>query len=284
MPHLKIEYTSTKLRSQIYIGAVNWFLLAAVLAGILYFQESYRLAAAYGLAVTGTMTLTGIFMSWIFIRKKQPRKFIVSLVITFVDIVFLLACSHKFPNGGYWSLLLALIPFAVILIYTSGQRRLYRHLRPIKLEQFLEKYHEARVSLSKIDGTGLFFVRGIEKIPPYIVNTMFVNNIIYTDNIFVNIFHCEEPFGNTGRFKEDLGPGLRVFEIRHGYMEVLQVENILRKSGIDEKAIFYGQEDIVSGNLIWKIFSVIKRLSPTFIQFHKLPFHKLHGVITRVEM
>ncbi|MGQ9500294.1 MAG: KUP/HAK/KT family potassium transporter, partial [Dissulfurimicrobium sp.] len=66
MPLLKVDYTSTRLRSQIYIGSVNWFLLVSVLFIMYEFKESSQLAAAYGLAVTGTMTLTGLMMTWIF--------------------------------------------------------------------------------------------------------------------------------------------------------------------------------------------------------------------------
>jgi KUP system potassium uptake protein len=83
---------------------------------------------------------------------------------------------------------------------------------------------------------------------------------------------------------DEIASGLRTFEIYQGYMEVLDVEEILREAGVDEKAIFYGLEDIITRNPIWKIFSIIKRLSPAFVQFYKLPSHKLHGVITRVEM
>ena len=70
LPLFKVDYTSPELRSQIYIGTVNWFLLIAVLFIMVEFQESHRLAAAYGLAVTGTMTLTGIMMTWIFYLKR----------------------------------------------------------------------------------------------------------------------------------------------------------------------------------------------------------------------
>ncbi|HUV82925.1 MAG TPA: hypothetical protein VMW53_07625 [archaeon] len=59
---------------------------------------------------------------------------------------------------------------------------------------------------------------------------------------------------------------------------------MLKESGIDEKTIFYGIEAIVTENIIWKIFSTIKKLTPVFVQFYKLPSDKLHGVITRVEM
>jgi KUP system potassium uptake protein len=83
---------------------------------------------------------------------------------------------------------------------------------------------------------------------------------------------------------DELAPGLRTFEIYQGYMEIIDVEEILREAGIDEKAIFYGLEDVIAQNPLWKLFSLIKRLSPAFVQFYKLPTHKLHGVVTRIEM
>ena len=73
MPMFKVDYTSEERQSQIYIGFVNWFLLFAVLFIMMEFRESSNLAAAYGLAVTGTMTLTGIFMTWIFYLQAEIR-------------------------------------------------------------------------------------------------------------------------------------------------------------------------------------------------------------------
>ncbi len=284
MPIFKVDYTSAELRSQIYIGSVNWFLLIAVLFIMFEFRESHRLAAAYGLAVTGTMTLTGIMMSWIFYLRGKIFQTVISLIVTFVDIVFLISNSYKIPHGGYWSLVIASIPLCIIVTYTSGQKRLYRSLKPINLDVFLERYRLIYKSTSKIKGTALFFLKEKVKIPPYIIRTMFNNNIIYEDNIFVSIVRTDEPFGITGRFMDELAPGLRTFEIYQGYMEVIDVEQILKEGGVDEKAIFYGLEDIITRNPLWKFFGVIKRLSPTFVQFYKLPSHKLHGVITRVEM
>ena len=113
---------------------------------------------------------------------------------------------------------------------------------------------------------------------------MFTNEIIYEDNMLVSIISNEVPFGVSGRFKPELTPGLRIYEINSGYMEVISVERLMKQAGIDEKTIFYGLEDISTKNILWKIFSLIKRISPTFIQFHKLPAHKLHGVVTRVEL
>ena len=284
IPMFKIDYTSAELRSQIYIGFVNWFLLISVLFIMFEFKESSRLAAAYGLAVTGTMTLTGIMMTCIFYLRGKAMLTLISLLVTFVDIVFLLSNTFKIPYGGYWSLVIASIPLITILLYTSGQKKLYRSFKPMDLDVFLERYNLAYKSMSKIKGTALFFLKEKVKIPPYIVRTMFINHILYDDNIIVSIVRSDEPFGIMGQFMDDLAPGLRTFEIYQGYMEVIDVEEILREAGIDEMAIFYGLEDIITRNPLWKSFSIIKRLTPAFVQFYKLPSHKLHGVVTRVEM
>lgn len=284
MPMFKVDYTSAELRAQIYIGAVNWFLLLSVLFIMYEFRESHRLAAAYGLAVTGTMTLTGILMTWIFHLKGKRALSFISLLVTIIDIVYLIANFYKIPHGGYWSMILASIPFFMIMLYTRGQRRLYRMMHFISLEDFLNKFNKAYPVSPKITGTALFLIRDVKEIPFYIVQTMFYHGIIYEDNIFVSIIKRDDPFGVTGYFKEDITRGLRLFEIQYGYMEVVYVEDILREAGIEEKTIFYGIEDITTRSTVWKLFSVIKKITPAFVQFYKLPSRKLHGVVTRVEM
>jgi KUP system potassium uptake protein len=284
LPLFKIDYTSTELRSQIYIGFVNWFLLISVLFIMVEFRESHRLAVAYGLAVTGTMTLTGIMMTWIFYLKGKIGIAMISLFVTFVDIAFLLSNLYKIPHGGYWSIIIGAIPFLIIVLYTKGQKKLYRVLKPVPLGEFLERYNLAYKSMNKLKGTSLFFVKDPNEIPPYMIRSMFVNNILYEENIIVSIIKRDDPFGVMGYFKQELSHGLRIFEIQVGYMEVPDIEEILKEAGIDEKTIFYGLEDIVTGNMIWKIFSIIKSLTPTFVQFYKLPSYKLHGVMTRIEM
>ena len=284
MPLFKVDYTSREMRGQIYISAANWFLLVFVLFIMYEFKESHNLAAAYGLAVTGTMSITGVMMTWIFLMRRQLLRVFLAGAVTAIDMVFLFSNMFKIPHGGYWSIIIALFPFCMILIYTKGQKKLYRALKPLNLEAFLISYEQIYSSLPKIRGTALFFAKDANEIAPYIVHTMFKNNIIYEDNVLVSILRSDEPFGVQYYFKEPLGSGLRVFELRAGYMEVVDVEGILKDAGINEKTIFYGLEEITTGNIIWKIFSLIKKLTPTFLIFYKLPTNKLHGVITRVEM
>lgn len=284
MPMFKVDYTSEEVRSQIYIGSANWFLLLAVLFIMFEFRESSKLAAAYGFAVNGDMILTAFLMTWIFFLRGKRLNALISIFIIVVVLLFFGANISKIPHGGYWSIILASIPFLTIMLYTRGQRRLYKMMKFMPLEEFLNKFTKAYPTIAKIKGTALFLIRDIKQIPFYITQTMFFHGIIYEDNIFVSIIKRDDPFGVTGFFKEDIAKGLRLFEIQYGYMEVVDVEEILREAGIEERTIFYGIEDITTRSAVWKMFSIIKKVTPAFVQFYKLPSRKLHGVITRVEM
>lgn len=283
-PMLKIDYTSDELKSQIYISVVNWLLLISVLFVMYEFKESSKLAAAYGLTVTGSMAITGIMMTMIFSLRKDRTKATVSFFVTVVDLIFLVSNMYKIPHGGIWSITIASLTFSMIMIYTSGQKRLYQSLRPMKLNDFLQIYTQRYQNANRINGTALFFARNINVIPQYIPHTMFGNDIVYEDNIIISIASLEEPFGVKSSFRGELAPGLRAFEIDMGYMEVVDVAEILKNAGIKEKTIFYGVEEIITNNPVWKVFSMIKKLTPSFVQYYKLPPEKLHGVITRFEM
>ena len=284
MPLMKVDYTSSHLKSQIYIGSVNWFLMLLVIFIMLVFQKSENLAAAYGLAVTGTMTITGIMMTMIFARTTKKWKVPFALLVTLVDIVFLISNLNKLPHGGYWSLILASVPFVTILIWTRGQRALYLALRPLDIETFLLSYEQIYAKGKNIPGTGLFFTREWNVVPPYVIHCIIRSNIIYERNVFISIVRTDEPFGIRTELRTGIGPGLDAFEIRAGYMELIEIERLLKKHGIEEKVIFYGIEDIATSNPAWRIFSTIKKLTPNFVQFNKLPASKLQGVVTRVEM
>jgi KUP system potassium uptake protein len=284
MPPLKMGYTSVERKSQIYIASVNWFMLISVIFIMIEFGESHRLAAAYGLAVTGTMTITGIMMIWIFYLKKKPLFSMLSFIVTSVDILYLSANFYKIPHGGYWSLILAMIPFSMIILYTRGQKSLYKKMDFMPFDEFIRRFNTAYSTEPRIKGSALFLIRDIKTIPPYITQTMFSHGIVYEDNIFLSIVSRSDPFGIVGFYREDIANGLRSFEIQMGYMEVVSAEDILRHADIDERAVYYGLEDISAGNPVWKAFALIKRVMPTFIKFYEFPPEKLHGVITKVVM
>jgi KUP system potassium uptake protein len=284
MPLFKVDYTSSKIQSQIYIGAVNWTLMVAVIFVMFFFQKSGNLAAAYGMAVTGSMTITSIMMIMVFSKTTKSWKVPIVVVIALIDIVYFTSTFSKFPHGAYWSLILASIPFATIMIWTKGQRSLYLALRPLELDIFLLSYEQIFAKGKNIPGTALFFLKGLDVIPPYIIHCVIRSNIIYERNIFISIIRTDEPFDVVCHHKKDVGTGLEFFAINAGYMEVLDIEHLLKAHGISEKVIFYGIEDIETKNPFWKVFSLIKKLTPNFVQFNRLPAAKLQGVVTRVEM
>jgi KUP system potassium uptake protein len=284
MPLLHIEYTSPQLRSQIYIDVVNWMLLAAVILVIVIFRSSGNLTQAYGLAVSGTMAITGIMILWILLIRGYIVRSIVALGVLLVNILFLVSNLHKIPYGGYVSLLIAFIPFCIIMIFVNGQKKLANALSPIPLEEFLPRFNAVYGSVNRISGSALFFARDFRRLPRYIPRIMFTNTIVYDDNIIVSIVRTEQPFGVTWGVTREITPGLSIFEIYLGYMEIVDIGKILREAEIDEKTIFYGMEDIITTNVVWRIFAALKRLSPSVLQFYKLPSDKIHGVVTRVEM
>ena len=284
MPLFKVDYTSNQIQSQIYISAVNWTLMVAVIFVMFFFQKSGNLAAAYGMAVTGSMTITAIMMIMVFSKTTKKWKVPIVVGIAIIDLVYFTSTFSKFPHGAYWSLILASIPFATILIWTNGQRALYRALRPLDMDVFMLSYEQIYAKGRNIPGTGLFFIKGLDVIPPYIVHCVIRSNIVYERNIFISITRTDDPFGFTTQHQTDVGPGLEFFEVTAGYMEVLDIEGALKQHGIQEKVIFYGIEDIETRNPIWRVFALLKKLTPNFVQFHKLPAAKLQGVVTRVEM
>jgi KUP system potassium uptake protein len=284
MPLMKVDYTSRVLKSQIYIGFINWALMCAVIFIMMLFQRSANLAAAYGMAVTGSMTITSIMMIMIFSRTNKKWKVPIAVLVCCIDLIYLCSTLTKLPHGAYWSLILASFPFATILIWINGQRTLYRSLKPLDIETFLVSYEQIYASGRVLAGTALFFSREWNIVPPYIIHCIIRSTIIYERNVLISIIRTDDPFGVKTVLKKDLAPGLEALEISAGYMVALDIESLLKMNGIREKVIFYGIEDINTGNPVWKVFSLIKKLTPNFVQFNKLPAGRMHGVVTRVEM
>lgn len=282
-PLLKIKYTSTHMKSQIYIGAVNWMLLVAVIIMIFLFKKSENLAAAYGLAVTATMTISAIFMIWIFKVSKIKIKFYTALFVLVVDLLFLFAVFSKIPHGGYWSLIIASIPFFVIMLWTIGNKNLQIAFRSLSIDIFLESYNQIYSLGNNIKGTALFLTKNLENVPPYIVHCMLRTNIMYEENIFVSISTSDYPYGINVTKVEEIAPGLKGLIISCGYMEYLDIPSILKNAEINEKVIFYGIEEISTRRPFLRIYAFLKRITPHFVAFYKLNYRKLHGVATRIE-
>ena len=84
--------------------------------------------------------------------------------------------------------------------------------------------------------------------------------------------------------KQEIEKGLSGIIIDVGYMEYLDIPQLLKENGITEKVIFYGVEDITTKNPFLRIYAFLKKISPSFVTFYRLPYNKLHGVATRLEL
>jgi KUP system potassium uptake protein len=248
------------------------------------FRSSENLASAYGLAVSGSMMISAIMMAIIFLHRKKPAEMILAGILIIIDGLFFLSTLQKIPRGAFWSFLIAAIPLIVIVTYILGQKKLHTIIHPIPLHEFLPRYRESYANLPKLHGTALYFTSDEKNLSPYLSQIFFQNEIQYENNILVSIKITDKPFGISTAFDSDLAPGLHHFTITAGYMEIFNVVGLLKERSIDAKTIFYGIENIVSDVPLWKLYGIIKKVSPPFVQFYTLPPEKIHGVITRVVM
>ncbi|MDP4176086.1 MAG: KUP/HAK/KT family potassium transporter [Bacteroidota bacterium] len=283
-PLMKVKYTSSHLKSQIYIGAVNWGLLVAVILMILIFKGSEHLAAAYGFAVTATMATSTFFMIWIFHLHKDKLKLAIAYLVFVVNITFLFSVFTKIPHGGYWSIVIAAIPFITIYIWSIGNKAVYLSFRSLPIDTYIESYNQIYATGKILPGSALFFTKDLSMIPPYMVHCTIAGGIIYEHNILASVITMDKPFGLHKLFVPEIADGLSGLEIQVGYMERLDIPAVLKEVDFNPKVMFYGGDDIQAKKIHLKLFSFIKRVTPNFVQFLNLPYQKLHGVLTRIEI
>ena len=281
-PRIRFKHLSKELYGQIYSGFINYTLFICVVFVVIIFKETENLGHAYGFAVAVTMFITGILLSILNFYRKEWVLFLISIFITFCDLMFVLSGALKILNGAYIPVIIALFLVFIIINYINGQRKVYEKLQPIDFEEFEIMFNNAYENANKIKGTAVFLVRDYKKVPPYVINVMFNQAIIYERNVFLSLVKKDEPFGIKFGFEKELLYGLDLFKIEFGYLEFVNVEEILKESGIDEKVIFYGIEEIITDKWFYKIYAFIKKISPRFDEFYNFPSNKIHGVISRI--
>jgi KUP system potassium uptake protein len=168
LPRLETRHTSSETEGQIYIGAINWMLAIACLALVLIFRESTRLAAAYGIAVTGTMAITsGVYFVVTREDWKWPLWKALPLLVVFlsIDLSFFGANLLKFLDGGYVPLLVATLVFTVMVVWRRGRTTLIRRLAAEALDpaRFISDVERDRIL--RTPGTGIFLTAQANGIP-----------------------------------------------------------------------------------------------------------------------
>lgn len=207
-----------------------------------------------------------------------------AILVFSVNVLFFISVFTKIPHGGYWSIVIASIPFAVIILWTIGNKAIYRSFRPLPIDTYLVSFNQIYETGKILPGNALFFTKSLDMIPPYMVHSTIRGGIIYEENLLVSIVTMDKPFGVQKLFVPEITDGLSGLEIQVGYMERIELTQFLEETNIDSKVMFYGVDDIYAKRPLLKFFSFIKRMTSNFVQFLQLPYQKLHGVITRIEI
>ncbi|MDD9150270.1 KUP/HAK/KT family potassium transporter [Sporolactobacillus sp. CQH2019] len=155
LPRLLIKHPSS-VRSQIYIGAVNWLLCLVTLSIVWLFQTSQHMEAAYGLAITITMLMTTILL-FEFIRMKTNRILAFSMVLFFglIETLFLMASLVKFTHGGYLTILISLLILSVMVVWYYGNKQREKYERTSEYVSLLD-YRKQLIQLSNDETEPLY--------------------------------------------------------------------------------------------------------------------------------
>ena len=130
-PKLLVIHTSRHERGQVYVPTTNWLLCFACLLLVLTFRASENLAAAYGLAVVGTMLITTIAIGIVALRCwgwSWPKMAALITGLLVIEVPFFIACMTKFLEGGFFPVLVALLLLAVMLTWHKGRAIILQHL------------------------------------------------------------------------------------------------------------------------------------------------------------
>ncbi len=145
LPRMSVIYPSS-LKGQLYIPGVNLFMWIGCISIVLHFQESAKMEAAYGLAITITMLMTTILLTQYLVMKHIHKAWIALLFTTYLAIegTFLVANLFKFFHGGYITVLIAAIIVSVMYIWIKGYDIKTRFKKALKIKKFTEQLEKLK--------------------------------------------------------------------------------------------------------------------------------------------
>jgi KUP system potassium uptake protein len=239
-PRMKIIHTSSSTIGQIYIPTVNTTLMVCCIGLVIAFQSSSALALTYGVALSGTMTITSILFC-IVMRKLWGWSWwktgsITALFLT-VDLAFVGANLLKVPNGGWFPLLVAGVVYLLMSTWKKGRVRLTTIVREntLPMELFLEDIRRRRPY--RVPGTAVFMTSDADGAPPVLLHHLKHNKVLHEKVMLMSIHTDEIPQVSDGeRVKcRDLGEGFYQVLARYGFMETPDVPQVLNALGRGEK-------------------------------------------------
>ena len=285
IPRLLIKHTSTNEHREVYLSKINIFLFAGVVLLILSFKSSANLAAAYGTAVTGSMLIDTILATFllIFVRGWNKSIFIpVFLIFLILDLVFFSATLSKFFQGGWITIIIALIVLFIMLSWISGRERMLkaRWNGSIKIKNFLSQIKKNPPK--RVPGTAIFFVPNVEVVPMALINNLKHNQILHKRIVFMHLSSTNFP-----KLRDDERVIVKHYSnnfyniiVRYGFQEEPNIPRILAliratefKFSMLDTSFFIGKVKVVSknSNIFSRLFILMHRTMLGATEYYKIP-------------
>jgi KUP system potassium uptake protein len=236
LPRLRIKHTSAETIGQIYVPWINWALMISVLTLVFAFESSAALAYAFGMAVTGTVTITTILFFYIVRRQWGKPLWVVfggAAAFLVVELLFLAANMTKLAHGAWLPLLIGITVFTVLTTWQRGRELVTatRERREGPLRQFVDELHERPVR--RVPGTAVFLNRNKTTVPLAMRANVEHNHILHENVVILSIETLQIPYAAEEEriLIDDLGygdDGIIHVTARFGYVESANVPEILR--------------------------------------------------------
>jgi KUP system potassium uptake protein len=196
-PHLEIQHTSDREIGQIYLPAINWLLLIAIIGLVIGFGSSSKLAAAYGIAVTGTMLITNLLAIAVAVRLWQwsPwRAVLGALPFITIDLGFFLANSVKIPDGGWFPLVFGLGVFILLTTWKRGRELLHDRLAidALQLKPFVDDM--AGSGIERVPGTAIFLTSNPELVPHALLHSLKHFKMLHEQVVILSVSVFDVPY------------------------------------------------------------------------------------------
>ncbi|MCC3702975.1 low affinity potassium transporter Kup [Rouxiella badensis] len=302
LPPMRIIHTSEMEAGQIYVPVINWMLYFAVVVVILGFEHSSNLAAAYGIAVTGTMVLTTILSCTVAYKNWHWKGFIVAVlavVLLFIDVPLFAANATKILSGGWLPLVLALMMFVVMTTWKSERFRLMRrmHEHGNSLEAMiasLEKSPPVRVP-----GTAVYMSRAINVIPFALLHNLKHNKVLHERVVLLTLRTEDAPYVHNVRRVtiEQMSPTFWRVVASYGFKETPNVEEVFHRCGLEglscrmmETSFFMSHESLILTKRPWylyfrgKLFIALSRNALRAPDQFEIPPNRVIELGTQVEI
>jgi KUP system potassium uptake protein len=290
LPRLRITQTSALGYGQIYVGTVNWLMMAVTIALTLIFRKSDNLAAAYGIAVSATMLMTSVLL-YIAMREHLRWSLPISAAVAgffiVIDSAFFAANSVKIAEGGYVPLGLAAIVYALMWIWHTGRRAVKHAIisKYIPIDTYMASLVEKGVP--RVPGTAVFLTRSMRGVPPVMKWHVKHNRALHERIMIMNVSVEPVPYvrGEDRLHFFQEAPNLWRATANFGFMERPDIPALLHEAqakgcGIatDDVTYYVGRETVVSredgeGLPHWleAIFATMERNSAQVTDFFRLP-------------